>query len=47
MITYDIDKKQPKKSKKNDFRSEIKDIFKRPNRAYFYLSVFLFKIKGA
>ncbi len=46
MITYDIDKKQPKKSK-NDFRSEIKDIFNRHNRAYFYLSVFIFKIKGA
>lgn len=34
MITYDIDKRQPKKSKKNDFRSENKVIFNRPNRAY-------------
>lgn len=34
MIIYDIDKKQPKKSKKNDFRSAIKVIFKRPHRAY-------------
>ncbi|EJB87649.1 hypothetical protein HPHPH11_0274 [Helicobacter pylori Hp H-11] len=27
MITYDIDKKQPQKSKKKDFRSEIRAVF--------------------
>ncbi len=40
MITYEIDAQQLKKPKKNDFRSEIKVIFKRFNRACSYRFIF-------
>ncbi|ANT42633.1 hypothetical protein [Helicobacter phage FrB41M] len=45
MITYDIDKKQPKKSKKTILETKSK-IFLSTLIALIF-SVFLFKIKGA